>query len=154
MLSYYKGRVHSHATLWVDGVGAPFLLLDWRRSLHLGSDLSRLHKGRGWSLAGGRRWQPRMPWGLASDWFSGPHMSWCCLWKPTGARGRPPPPTNHLLGGSWIDHAAMAFRTSDSYIAPFQEILVGFLKLVELYKDLVCSVRLINKIIVKVEHCF
>jgi hypothetical protein len=58
------------------------------RLLQLGSDLGHPRRCRGWSLAGGRQWQPHMPRGLTDDHRGGPHRSWCCPCNPWHARCR------------------------------------------------------------------
>jgi hypothetical protein len=69
MLSYYIGRVHSHATFWINGVGA---LLNAGattsiRLLWLSSDFGRPRRCWGQSLAGGWLWPPCMP-RMLSEW--------------------------------------------------------------------------------------
>jgi hypothetical protein len=78
MLSYYKGRVHSHAAFWMNGAGAPptSRATTGVRLLWLGGDLGRPHGCRGRSLASGRQWQPRTPRGSTDDHRGGPHKSW------------------------------------------------------------------------------
>jgi hypothetical protein len=74
----------------MNGVRAPptARVMTGVRLLRLGGDLGRPRKCRGWSLAGGRRWQPRMPRGSADDHRGGPHKSWRCPCNPWRARCR------------------------------------------------------------------
>jgi hypothetical protein len=58
------------------------------RLLRLCGDLGRPRKCQGWSLAGGRRWQPRTPRGSTDDHRGGPHRSWRCACNHLHARCR------------------------------------------------------------------